>query len=174
LRFEVTENTLAELKIAKPLAKYEGRDKLLDALHPLVGRPPSLGRTAFRGTLGEALASLGKLPAAVEKAVWAAVSVSDPEGEPQTDRAGNPLPDPDLRDNENVPLLGDIDEYMKHEVLPHIPDAWVDHDKTKIGYEIPFTRHFYVYSPPRPLAEIDAELKQLESEIQRLLKEVTA
>ena len=57
--------------------------------------------------------------------------------------------------------------------LPHVPDAWIDHDKTKIGYEIPFTRHFYVYTPPRPLAEIDAELRDLETQIQKLLGEVT-
>ena len=67
----------------------------------------------------------------------------------------------------------DIDAYMGREVLPHVPDAWVDYTKTKIGYEIPFTRHFYVYTPPRPLEEIDAELKELEEEIQRLLGEVT-
>jgi type I restriction enzyme M protein len=58
-------------------------------------------------------------------------------------------------------------------VLPYVPDAWVDHDSTKIGYEIPLTRHFYKYVPPRPLAEIDAEIKQLETEIQQLLREVT-
>lgn len=59
------------------------------------------------------------------------------------------------------------------EVLPHVPDAWIDESKTKIGYEIPFTRHFYVYKPPRPLAEIDAELRDLELQIQALLSEVT-
>jgi len=100
--------------------------------------------------------------------------VPDADGELQTDRRGNPLPDPDLRDNENVPLGEDIDDYLDREVLPHVPDAWVDHTKTKFGYAIPFTRHFYVYTPPRPLAEIDAELKTLEAEIQRLLGEVTA
>ena len=68
----------------------------------------------------------------------------------------------------------DIDEYLAREVLPHVPDAWIDHTKTKVGYEIPFTRHFYAYTPPRPLAEIDAELKALEAEIQRLLGEVTS
>ncbi|GAA1256255.1 hypothetical protein GCM10009609_19270 [Pseudonocardia aurantiaca] len=172
LRFEVTEDALAELEVAKPPAKYEARDKLLAALRGLVGQPASLRKVEFAGILAEALAGLGKLPATVDKAVWAAVLVSDPEGELQTDRHGNPLPDPDLRDNENVPLLEDIDEYLKREVLPHVPDAWVDDSKTKIGYEIPFTRHFYVYKPPRPLAEIDAELKELEAEIQRLLTEV--
>ena len=65
-----------------------------------------------------------------------------------------------------------VDDYMRDEVLPFVPDAWVDHDRTKIGYEIPLTRHFYKYVPPRPLEEIDAEIKTLEAEIQALLAEV--
>ncbi len=96
----------------------------------------------------------------------------DPEGEVQLVK-GAPEPDADLRDFENVPLDEDVEEYLRREVLPHVPDAWIDHSKTKIGYEIPFTRHFYVYKPPRPLADIDAELKALEAEIQALLSEVT-
>jgi hypothetical protein len=72
---------------------------------------------------------------------------------------GKPMADSSLRDTENVPLGEDIDAYFKREVLPHAPDAWIDADKTKVGYEIPFNRHFYVFKPPRPLAEIDAELK---------------
>jgi type I restriction enzyme M protein len=72
---------------------------------------------------------------------------------------GKPVPDASLRDTENVPLSEDEDNYFKREVLPHAPDAWIDHDKSKIGYEIPFNRHFYVFQPPRPLIEIDAELK---------------
>ena len=72
---------------------------------------------------------------------------------------GKPMPDSSLRDTENVPLSEDINTYFKREVLPHAPDAWIDHEKTKVGYEIPFNRHFYVFQPPRPLGEIDAELK---------------
>jgi len=72
---------------------------------------------------------------------------------------GKPVPDASLRDTENVPLSEDVGTYFKREVLPHAPDAWIDPEKTKIGYEIPFNRHFYVFQPPRPLAEIDAELK---------------
>ena len=87
---------------------------------------------------------------------------------------GKPLPNVALRDTENVPLIDDIGAYMEQEVLPHVPDAWVDEDKTKVGYEIPFNRHFYQYVPPRPLEEIDADLKALSAEIMELLQEVTA
>jgi type I restriction enzyme M protein len=72
---------------------------------------------------------------------------------------GKPVPDTALRDTENVPLKEDIQAYFEREVLPHAPDAWIDHEKTKVGYEIPFNRHFYVFKPPRALEEIDAELK---------------
>ena len=86
---------------------------------------------------------------------------------------GRPLPDPALRDTENVPLKEDIQAYFAREVLPHVPDAWIDHDKTRVGYEIPFNRHFYQYVPPRPLEAIDADLKALSAEIMELLREVT-
>lgn len=72
---------------------------------------------------------------------------------------GKPQPDSNLRDTENVPLSEDVETYFEREVLPHAPDAWIDHEKTKVGYEIPFNRHFYVFKPPRELSEIDAELK---------------
>ncbi len=72
---------------------------------------------------------------------------------------GKPQPDTNLRDTENVPLSEDVETYFKREVLPHAPDAWIDREKTKVGYEIPFNRHFYVFKPPRDLSEIDTELK---------------
>ncbi|MFZ1220726.1 MAG: class I SAM-dependent DNA methyltransferase [Chthoniobacterales bacterium] len=72
---------------------------------------------------------------------------------------GQPIPDTALRDTENVALGEDVDNYFQREVLPHAPDAWIDQEKNKVGYEIPFNRHFYVFQPPRPLAEIDAELR---------------
>ena len=72
---------------------------------------------------------------------------------------GQPMPDSALRDTENVPLSEDVTAYFEREVLPHAPDAWIDHDKTKVGYAIPFNRHFYVFTPPRTLSEIDADLK---------------
>jgi type I restriction enzyme M protein len=78
-----------------------------------------------------------------------------------------------LRDTENVPLSEDVETYFKREVLPHAPDAWIDHDKTKVGYEIPFNRHFYVFKPPRPLAEIDAELKGVTDRILTMIGGLT-
>jgi type I restriction enzyme M protein len=82
-------------------------------------------------------------------------------------------PDPDLRDFENIPLKQDIDEYFEREVLPHVADAWMDRTKDKVGYEINFNRHFYHYTKPRPLTDIDADLKASEEEFMRLLREVT-
>ena len=87
---------------------------------------------------------------------------------------GKPVPDSSLRDTENVPLSEDVDTYFKREVLPHAPDAWIDPDKTKVGYEIPFNRHFYVFKPPRPLAQIDAELKGVTDRILTMIGGLTA
>jgi type I restriction enzyme M protein len=86
---------------------------------------------------------------------------------------GQPVPDASLRDTENVPLSEDVETYFKREVLPHAPDAWIDHEKTKVGYEIPFNRHFYVFTPPRPLAEIDAELKGVTDRILTMIGGLT-
>ncbi len=87
---------------------------------------------------------------------------------------GKPQPDTSLRDTENVPLNEDVEAYFKREVLPHAPDAWIDHEKTKVGYEIPFNRHFYVFQPPRPLAEIDVELKQVTDRIKAMIEGLSA
>ena len=86
---------------------------------------------------------------------------------------GKPQPDSSLRDTENVPLNEDVETYFKREVLPHAPDAWIDHDKTKVGYEIPFNRHFYVFEPPRELAAIDADLKQCTDRILTMIAGLT-
>lgn len=87
---------------------------------------------------------------------------------------GKPQPDPALRDTENVPLTEDVQTYFAREVLPHAADAWIDHDKTRIGYEIPFNRHFYVFEPPRPLAAIDADLKQATDRILTMIAGLAA
>ena len=188
LRYEVTERALPAIETSlgwKKLTEVE-RLALVDLLDRLAGFS-----STDRATTGR---TLGMLPKAIEKAVWDAIAVRDPEAPIITDRNGQPEPDPSLRSNENVPLPGPIraiapdsvgrlasapyesavDAYMAAEVLPYVPDAWVDRTKTKLGYEVPLTRHFYRYVPPRPLDEIDAEIKALEDEIQRLLGEVTA
>jgi type I restriction enzyme M protein len=174
LRFELTDDTLAALESSKPLSKWDGRDDLIEALRGALGSVWWTKKDAAAGLLAAARngGSLWPSSTPVVKGIWSAVSVSDPDGEVQQAK-GKPLPDPDLRDYENVALDEDIEAYFAREVLPHVRDAWIDHDKTKIGYEIPFTRHFYVYTPPRPLEEIDAELRDLESQIQKLLGEVT-
>ena len=86
---------------------------------------------------------------------------------------GKPVADSNLRDTENVPLAEDIETYFEREVKPHAPDAWIDEDKTKVGYEIPFNRHFYVFTPPRPLAAIDADLKVVTDKIRAMLGELS-
>jgi type I restriction enzyme M protein len=87
---------------------------------------------------------------------------------------GNPQPDPSLRDTENVPLSENIEVYFQREVLPHVPDSWVDEDKTKIGYDIPFNQYFYVLEPPRALAAIDADLKRCTDRIRAMLDGLAA
>jgi type I restriction enzyme M protein len=93
-------------------------------------------------------------------------------GEPIIDRNGNPKPDSKKRDKENVPLTQDLETYFETEVLPHVPDAWVDHSKTRIGYEINFTKYFYKYKPLRSTEEIEADLKALENQTENLLKKI--
>ena len=115
-----------------------------------------------------------RLDASELKAVLAALGERDETAEICRDRNSNPETDPELRDTENVPLKESIEAYFKREVLPHVPDAWIDHSKTKVGYEIPLNRHFYRYEPPRPLEAIETDIKKLEGEILDLLKEVTA
>lgn len=106
------------------------------------------------------------------KAILSALSEKDETADICVDNKGNPEPDSDLRDTENVPLKEDINEYFEREVKPHVPDAWIDESKTKIGYEIPFTRHFYKYEPLRPSEEIAKEIKELEGSIQERLRKV--
>ena len=114
-----------------------------------------------------------KLNAAITKAIVNALGERNPEASVCMDRKGNPEHDTGLRDTERVPLDVPIPAYMEKEVWPFVPDAWVSNTVTdmrdgetgKVGYEIPFTRYFYVYSPPRPLEEIEAEIKRLQAEI---------
>lgn len=115
-----------------------------------------------------------RLSASELKAVINALGERDEMAEICRDRNGEAEPDSDLRDTENVPLKEGIQDYFKREVLPHVPDAWIDESKTKIGYEIPLNRHFYRYEPPRPLEDIEQDIKALEKDILALLREVAA
>ncbi|MDH4557808.1 SAM-dependent DNA methyltransferase [Pseudomonas sp. BN417] len=127
-------------------------------------------------------AGIRKLSKGAQKAVLACFGERDINAQPVLDDKGNVQADSDLREFENVPLNQSIDTYFEREVLPHVPDAWIDTGKTDakdgqvgiVGYEINFNRYFYVYQPPRPLAEIDADLRAVEAEITALLGEVTA
>jgi type I restriction enzyme M protein len=130
-------------------------------------------RDAFAKTLEQAFANTDiTVPASLFKAILSALSKRDSTANICTDGKGNPEADPELRDFENVPIKENIEDYLKREVLPYFHDAWVDSTKTKIGYEIPFTRHFYDYTPPRPLVTIESEIKTLERSIQDMLEEV--
>ncbi|MCA9643371.1 MAG: hypothetical protein KC492_21880, partial [Myxococcales bacterium] len=134
---------------------------------------PSHDRKAFTKTLSAAFKQADvSVPAGVLKAVLSALSERDESAPPCLDSKGHPEPDTDLRDTESVPLTESIQEYFEREVKPHVPDAWIDETKTKVGYEIPFTRHFYKYEPLRPLSVIEAEIRELEAEIQGMLGEV--
>ncbi|EIK52633.1 type I restriction-modification system, M subunit [Stutzerimonas stutzeri TS44] len=127
-------------------------------------------------------AGIKKLGKGALKAALACFGERDANAQPVLDDKGNQQADSDLREFENVPLKESIDDYFAREVLPHVPDAWIDTSKTDakdgqvgiVGYEINFNRYFYVYQPPRALAEIDADLKAVEAEIAALLGEVTA
>jgi len=128
---------------------------------------------AFANTVRQVLSENGvSLTAPQLRALIAGLSERDESAPVITDVKGRPLPDADARETENVPLSENIQEYFAREVLPHVPDAWIDEPRTRVGYEIPFTRHFYKYVPPRPLGEIDADLNQLIAEITELLQEV--
>ena len=132
-------------------------------------------REAFLTALRELGQAAGvRLDASERKAVLGALGERDENAGICRDRNGDPEPDPELRDTESVPLKEDVGEYFRREVLPHVPDAWIDESKTRVGYEIPLNRHFYRYEPPRPLEVIEADIKALGAEITELLGEVTS
>ena len=148
----------------------------VEAIERALGREPLRDWNAVWSRIEEVLDSRKSWWKASERKLFRSVfTQKDPEAEPvvRGGRDGGYEPDADLRDFENVPLKDDVDAYFEREVHPHVPDAWMDRSKERVGYEINFNRHFYKYTPPRPLEEIDAELKQAEAEIVRLLQEVT-
>ena len=195
LRWEITDDTLAAVGADRKVAKLPVQDRnlLVDKLRANHGAEYD-SEKAVKAVVQQVLLSVrGAKPAALVNAVTADLAVRDPDASVITDRKGHPKPDPTLRDYENVPLPANrvafepdttarlhtveyqsaIHHYLQTEVHPYVPDAWHDPTKTKIGYEVPLTRHFYTYIPPRPLQEIDAEIKKLEVEIQEILAEIT-
>jgi type I restriction enzyme M protein len=192
LRWQVTEEAIATIDAAKvvtkldPAVRLELRQALTARLGVSADTEPQIVKT-----IGPDLARF-HLPRPVEKTVYGSFAVRDEHAPQLSDREGNPEPDPELRESESVPFpleavafevdptgrvetltyRAAINDYMRDEVLHYVPDAWVDFNKARVGYEIPLTRHFYWYVPPRALGEIDAEIKALEIEIQRLLAEV--
>jgi len=200
LRFEVTDDGIEALRAATPfvnLAKSKKKDKKAraaaeeagrkqqDAITGLLQSLPAgkvwMDRSDFVADLATAAGAADvKLPAPIKKAIVNSIGQRDENAAICLDKDGNPEPDPELRDYEYVPLKQDIYEYFEREVKPYVPDAWIDESKRDekdgkvgiVGYEIPLNRYFYVYQPPRPLTEIEADIAKLEGEIVLMLKEV--
>ena len=159
----------AEIKAGK-----EKQSAILKALAKIGPKGLVKNRKEFSEALKEVFQKSDLvMPAALFKAILMALSERDETADICKDKNGKPEPDSELRDYENVSLKEDIHEYLKREVIPHVPDAWIDESKTKIGYEINFNRYFYKFTPPRPLEKIEADLKQIEGEIAGMLNEVT-
>lgn len=184
LNFQASEERIDRLGDDKAFQKLD-HDERQEIKTVLLGLGSDLFRShdVFEKDLAKALKAEGiKISTPVKKAILAALSERDEEADICTDSKGNPEPDTELRDHELVPLKEDWQEYVEREVKPFVLDAWVDEtyrdnrdgEVGRVGYEINFNRYFYRYVAPRPLEEIDAELKQLDSEIARLLKEVAA
>lgn len=144
---------------------------ILDALTTLSSSGVIKNRDEFTKLMRDAFKDSGvKVAPQLFKSILMALSERDDKAEICTDKKGNIEPDSELCDYENVPLTEEIAEYMAREVLPHVPDAWVDESKTRVGYEINFNRYFYKYTPPRPLEEIETDLKGIEKEIAGMLE----
>ena len=195
LNFNLNEERIARLQEAKPFvnlatskkrkdtqgaaaeieAGKKKQQEIIQVLQSMHRDKAWTNRDAFLKDLKAAFrqASVPLPAASLLKAILAALSERDENADSCTNAKGSPEPDTQLRDYENVPLKEDIDEYMKREVLPHVPDAWVDASKTKVGYEINFNRYFYTYIPPRALEDIEGDLKKIEAEIADMLAEVT-
>ena len=148
------------------------------------GLPATLfkDRYEFEAVLDSAAKKSGlKLPAPARKAILSVLSERDETAAICRDRNSEPEPDPELRDSESVPLAETVDDFFDREVRPHVPDAWIDTTRRDpkdgevgiVGYEINFNRYFYRYEPPRPLEEIEADIRGIEGDIVRMLAEIT-
>lgn len=179
LNWALTEERLEAALAGRGLAKLEPlqREALLEALlgnaNAAVLAEPTFDEKTFTKAVKRLLEeSQVGLSAPQLRALVGGLSERNDRAPIVTDSKGNPVPDADLRDIENVPLSDDIDEYIAREVAPHVEHFWLDRSKDKIGYQIPFTRHFYKYVSPRSLEDIDDDLNRLIAEISALLSEV--
>lgn len=161
----------------------EGRKEQEAILNMLATLPSTLykDRPSFEKALNKSLKAADmKLKAPMKKAIMTALSERDETAAVCLDKDGSPEPDPELRDTENVPLSETVEAFFDREVKPHVPDAWIntairdekDGGIGKVGYEINFNRYFYQYTPPRPLEEIQADIRQVEQEIMAMLREM--
>ncbi|WP_322529206.1 class I SAM-dependent DNA methyltransferase [Salinicola sp. LHM] len=188
LNFQASPERLALLddeKAIQKLAEAE-REAIKAACATLDPEQRFTNREAFtkalKAALKQHLPEGMKVGAPLQKAILNALSERDPEADICLDKKGNPEPDTGLRDNENVPLDESVFDYFKREVKPHMPDAWIDEEKRDpldgrigiVGFEIPFNRHFYQFTPPRPLEEIDADLKACTDRIKQMIEELSA
>ena len=185
--FKTTDFGYRRITVERPLSmRFEATDARIANFNAVTNQAHADKLAHVRGTFDslEVLlkaAGIKKLTKAHLKELMASVGIKDADAQPMKDEKGNVMADPDLRENENVPLGQDIHEYFAKEVLPHVPDAWIDESKKDdkdgqvgiVGYEINFNRYFYQYQPPRALSAIDADLKAIEAEIAGLLGEVT-
>jgi len=159
---------------AEAAAGRKQQEAILAALKSLAKSGVVKNREAFAEMMKAAFKRAGiKVPASLFGKILLALSERNETADVCADAKGSVEPDPALRDYENVPLKEEVAAYMAREVLLHVPDAWVDDSKTKVGYEIGLNRYFYTYTAPRSLSEIEGELKQIEQEIADMLAEVT-
>jgi type I restriction enzyme M protein len=169
-RWVISTEAVAAVAETKAWARWGHHQSPEEVYAPFLGREYATEREMLLDLGGNNTG--GGVPIAIAKELVKASAVADPDAPVVTDRKGQALPDPELRDAENVPLGEDADVYLEREVRPYAPGAWIDHTKTKIGYEIPFTRQFYVHTPPRPVAELDVEIAEREARIRELLGEL--
>lgn len=161
----------------------DDQDKILAACRAMGADTVYRNRKRFQKALKSSLTDHQVYMGAPQlKSLLNALSERDPDAEVCTDSKGNPEPDTGFRDYENIPLSESVYDYFEREVKPHVPDAWIDESKRDekdgevgiVGFEIPFNRHFYEFTPPRPLDEIDADLKQCTNRIRQMIEGLSA
>jgi type I restriction enzyme M protein len=184
LNFQTSEQRIARITEEKAIQKMptEEQEKILIACRAIDSKALYQNRPRFQKRLKASLTDHQVYPGTPQlKALLNALSERDPEAD-ICESKGKPEPDSGLRDNENVPLGESVYDYFERQVIPHVPDAWIDESKTDeqdgevgiVGFEIPFNRHFYVFTPPRPLEEIDSDLKQCTDRIKQMIEGLSA